>query len=99
MLLDYIYLIIILALVSVVIFLIYLSYEYRIFNQSASPIVESFTSLQVPATFNSLNSNYQQNLSNFINKYTNSGVNAYNQQIISDNTLYSSLIIPINYYK
>lgn len=97
MLLDYIYLIIILALVSVVIFLIYLSYEYRIFNQTPhsaqSNITESFTaSLQIPATYNNLSPNYQKNLANFINNYTNTGVNAYNQQIIKDNALYNSLL-------
>jgi hypothetical protein len=31
-------------------------------------------------------------LANFINNYTNVGVNAYNQQLIRDNTLYNSLI-------
>jgi hypothetical protein len=92
MLLDYIYLIIILALVCVVIFLIYISYEYRIFDQTATQIAESFTSLHVPATYNSLNSNYQNNLAAFVNKYTNTGLNAYNQQLISDNTLYNSLL-------
>ena len=99
MLLDYIYLIIIFALIVVIIFLIYLSYEYRIFNQSASNITESFTSLRIPATFNSVNANYQKNLANFINNYTNTGVNAYNQQLISDNTLYNSLLnqYQINY--
>jgi hypothetical protein len=91
MLLDYIYLIIIFALIVVIIFLIYLSYEYRIFNQSTSNLTESFTSLQIPATFNSVNANYQNNLANFVNKYTNTGVNAYNQQLISDNALYNSL--------
>jgi hypothetical protein len=92
MLLDYIYLIIIFALIIVIIFLIYLSYEYRIFNQSKSNITESFTSLKIPATFNSVNPNIQNNLTNFLNKYTNTGVNAYNQQLISDNTLYNSLL-------
>lgn len=92
MLLDYIYLIIILALVVVIIFLIYLSYEYRIFNQSASNITESFTSLQIPATFNNAPANYQKNLADFVNKYNNTGVNAYNQQIIRDNAFFSSLL-------
>jgi len=92
MLIDYIYLIIILALVGVVIFLIYLSYEYRVFNQFASPLIESFTSLDIPNTFNSLNANYQTNINDFINQYTNTGINAYNQQIISDNALFNSLL-------
>ena len=92
MLLDYIYLIIIFALIVVIIFLIYLSYEYRIFNQSNSSITESFTTLQIPATFNSVNANVQNNLTSFINKYNNAGVNAYNQQLISDNALYNSLL-------
>lgn len=92
MLLDYIYLIIIFALIVVIIFLIYLSYEYRIFNQSTSNITESFTSLRIPPTFNSVNANYQNNLANFVKNYSNTGVNAYNQQLISDNTLYNSLI-------
>ena len=93
MLLDYIYLIIIFALIVVIIFLIYLSYEYRIFNQSTSSnITESFTSLHIPPTFNSVNANYQNNLTSFINNYTNTGINTYNQQLFSDNTLYNSLI-------
>lgn len=95
MLLDYIYLVIILTLVVVIIFLIYLSYEYRIFNQTALDITESFissASLQIPQTFNNINANYQKNLTNFVNKYNNTGVNAYNQQIIRDNTLYNSLL-------
>jgi len=92
MLLDYIYLIIIFVLIVVIIFLIYLSYEYRIFNQSASNITESFTSLRIPSTYNSVNPNFQKNLAKFINNYTNTGVNAYNQQLISDNMLYNSLL-------
>ena len=92
MLLDYIYLIIILALVVVIIFLIYLSYEYRIFNQTESNITESFTSLHIPATFNNAPPNYQKNLANFVNKYNNTGVNAYNQQLIRDNAFFSSLL-------
>lgn len=87
MLLDYIYLIIILALVAVVIFLIYLSYEYRIITQ-----VEPFAQIQIPATYNSVSPNYYNNLANFVNQYANTGVNVYNQQIISDNTLYNSLL-------
>jgi hypothetical protein len=90
--LDYIYLIIIIVLIVVIIFLIYLSYEYRIFNQSSANITESFTSLQIPTTFNNLNANYQNNIANFLNNYTNTGVNAYNQQLISDNSLYNSLL-------
>lgn len=94
MLIDYIYLIIIIALILVIIFLIYLSYEYRIFNQISLDITEPFTSstLDIPPTYNTINTNYKTNLTNFVNKYNNAISNAYNKQIIKDNTLITSLL-------
>ena len=91
MLLDYIYLIIILVLIVVIIFLIYLSYEYRIFNQIDTNIMESFTTLQIPTTFNNINLNYKNKLTNFNNAYAEAGINAYYNQLINDKKLLYNL--------
>lgn len=66
MMLDYIYLIIIIALLLVVVFLIYLSYEYRIFE-----VNEPFTLADTlaSAVFDSPNQNVSQNIINLIANY------------------------------
>lgn len=88
MMLDYVYLIIILALISFVMFMIYVSYEYRIFN-----VNESFE-VSIPATNETANVNniHRTKLREFNKQYSNAYVNAYNQQMISDNTLYQGLV-------
>lgn len=87
MLLDYIYLIIILALVCFVLFMIYVSYEYRIFD-----VNEPFGLLDVPSSDSTLNDNYRKNLNMFNKNYSDAYANAYNQQMLSDNLLLNSLV-------
>jgi hypothetical protein len=87
MLLDYIYLIIIIALICFVLFMIYISYEYRVFD-----VNEPFSQFDLLSTESVLNDNYRNNLREFNKKYSDAYVNAYNQQMLSDNTSLNSLL-------
>ncbi len=92
--LDYIYLMIIIALLLVVVFLIYLSYEYRIFNN-----LEGFTQQNTgPAN---LIDSYQTNLNNIVNKYNKIITTTYNNKINNDNIAIMNLLknSNINKYK
>jgi hypothetical protein len=87
MLLDYIYLLIILVLIGTVLFFIWLSYEYRIFDN-----IESFIVLERPSLSATANPNYLDNINNFAQKYSNLVVNTYNKQI-TNNEVVNNLLL------
>ena len=79
MLIDYIYLILILVLIGCIVFIIYLSYEYRIkegFNTSLIPIIidSAVINSQIDAQKDSLS-----------NQYKNFNINAYKRQLLNIN--------------
>ena len=90
MLIDYLYLILIIILISSIIFLIYLSYEYRINNDTkksniSTNIIEGFSLSSnlnpiQPVTWDVNNQAY-----NIDSDYKNFITNIYNREIIKDN--------------
>jgi hypothetical protein len=77
MLLDYIYLIIIIALLLVVVFLIYLSYEYRVFEVN-EPF--SLGDALTDAVFDTPNENIAENMKILLQNYNETIDNSNNQQ-------------------
>ncbi len=77
MLIDYIYLVLILVLISCIVFLIILSYEYRInegfISLESLPIIDNYGS--------KLNTDVIQNAINLNNAYKKYSIDAYNKQI------------------
>lgn len=87
MFLDYIYLFIIIILVGSILFIINLSYEYRIPGNNT---IESF----ITPTIRALPGNMQQidnKISDFMRNYANLGIAANNNQIIADNNDYNKM--------
>jgi len=80
MLIDYIYLILILVLIGCIVFIIYLSYEYRInegFNNKSL----------IPVTFdaNVIKSQIDEQKESLSSQYKNFNVNAYSRQLLNIN--------------
>ena len=91
--LDYMYLLLIFLLLLAIIFLIYLSYEYRSNNLNS---IEKFTiSINQSDSFNpyeQLSQEYQKELNNFVSKYSDLTLNTYNRQKQSDNMAINSIL-------
>ena len=98
MLLDYVYLIIILLLISGITFFIYLSYEYRVNEYRVNEYVggiETFLNPTLPLLPEE-NTGIVQNLNNYLTNYDNLLNTASNNQIMVDENGYNNLLRSFN---
>ena len=77
---DYIYLILIFCLIGFIVFIIYLSYEYRIREGFALPNINSSS-----LNSSSLSSSINNNANSFLNNYNNFIIDTNNKQTLKNN--------------
>jgi hypothetical protein len=96
MFIDYIYLILILVLISSILFFIYLSYEYRMPHimpniNNIESFIEGFSVPKLELLPNTPNPNFANNLGSFLDNYNSILANTYNRNIINDANGYQQL--------